>query len=181
MTCVVGIIENNKIYMGADSLASDSSFHAEPRKDEKIFHIDNFLIAYSNSYRVGQLIRYKMKIPKKDSSKDTFQFMVVDFVESLRYTLQEGGCQIINSNQQTCMDGELLIGFEKRLFIIDQDYQVGESELNFNSCGSGSSYALGSLFSTSTSKSPRYRINMALKAAQKFTCNVREPFILMEM
>jgi hypothetical protein len=47
--------------------------------------------------------------------------------------------------------------------------------------GAGQELALGSLFSTSTVKTPRQRVRMALEAAAKFNMAVRPPFTIIEV
>lgn len=62
MTCIIGYIDrkNNKTYIGADSCAS-AGCDKIIRKDKKVFKSEynpNFLIGFTSSYRMGQLLMY---------------------------------------------------------------------------------------------------------------------------
>lgn len=176
MTCIIGIVNDEKIYMGADSLGS-AGCHCVTRKDVKVFKKNDFIFGYTSSYRMGQLIRFNFTPPKIHEEQDVFEYMVVEFIPELRTCLKNGGFTKINNNEET--GGAFLVGFKKRLFMIDNDFQVGEAMANYDSVGCGYEIALGSLFST-TGK-PKNRILTALCAAEEFSNGVRKPFIVEEL
>ena len=64
---------------------------------------------------------------------------------------------------------------------MDTDYHVSEVDVDYLAEGSGQQIALGSLYSTSTIKTPRKRVRMALEAAQKFIMSVKGPFTIIEV
>ncbi len=64
---------------------------------------------------------------------------------------------------------------------MDVDYHVAEIDVEYLAEGSGQQIALGSLFSTSTIKTPRKRVRMALEASAKFIMSVRGPFTIIEV
>jgi 20S proteasome alpha/beta subunit len=55
MTCIVGIVHEGKVYLGADSAGSTNDFIAT-RKEPKAFKINNFGFAYTSSFRMGDLL-----------------------------------------------------------------------------------------------------------------------------
>lgn len=174
MTCIVGLIENGKIYLGGDS-AAISNDEIIIRKDIKIITKDNFIIGFSGSYRMGQLLRYEFSTPAIDGM-DLMQYMVTKFVESLRNCFEK--------NKFTDNEWIFLIGSAGRLFTIYRDYQVAESVDNYSSCGSGWMLARGSLYTTgqiANNMSPESRIEMALQAAEKYNTGVRGPFHIMSL
>ena len=58
MTCIVGILEENgDIYMGGDS-AGASGNTLKIRADEKVFINENYIMGFTSSFRMGQLLRY---------------------------------------------------------------------------------------------------------------------------
>ena len=63
MTCIVAIKHDNEIWMGGDSAAFRDDERTN-RADEKVFKNGDFLLGYSGSFRVGQLIRYAFNPPK---------------------------------------------------------------------------------------------------------------------
>lgn len=74
--------------------------------------------------------------------------------------------------------GQFLVGYEDRLFIIDNDFQVGETYDEFNSVGCGSDFALGCIYLLRDKKIPiENKIRQALEAAEHFSPFVKQPFI----
>jgi hypothetical protein len=55
MTCIVGIVENGKVYMGGDA-AGVNGYSVRVRKDPKLFKVGEFLFGYTSSFRMGQLL-----------------------------------------------------------------------------------------------------------------------------
>lgn len=174
MTCIVGIVENDVVYMGADSAGSDGNIKFQ-RKDSKLFKNGDFLIGFTSSYRMGQLLRFKFKPPEfRPDEKDIYEYMVSDFVDAVRKCLKNGG--FAEKDNGVERGGTFLVGFKGRLFRIEGDYQVGENFYNYNACGCGEDCAFGSLYSTENME-PQKRLEIALNAAQEFSTGVASPFI----
>lgn len=165
MTCIVGIVNNNKVYIGGDTLGSNGHSKIE-RYDVKVFKKDNFIFGCCGSYRMGNLIRYKMKMPKIEKDIDVMEYMVVDFIDELRKTMREGG--FLKTENGVDEGGFFLVGYKDRLFKVECDFQVAEVLCGYDSTGSGEDFALGSLYSTQK-LTPRKRIQIALEAAS-FHC-----------
>ena len=68
-----------------------------------------------------------------------------------------------------------------RIFTMDSDFHIGESDVPYTAEGSGQELALGSLFSTTTVKTSRKRVRIALDAAAKFNMAVQGPFTIIEV
>lgn len=177
MTCIIGAIDNGKIYMGADS-AGVGGYALWRRKDRKIFINGEFLIGFTSSFRMGQLLQYDFTPPQKKENQDIFEFMVTDFVESVRECLKKGGYSKIRENEES--GGTFLVGYRGRLFTIESDFQVAEIFHDFAAVGCGDQIALGSMYSTFGKKTSE-RIMTALEAAQEFSAGVRSPFNLLSI
>jgi len=181
MTCIIGIKHKNKVYLAADSAAS-TSYTISTRKTPKVFKIEEYVIGYTTSFRMGQLIQYSFNPPKvknKDYSSDQsmMRFMVRSFIPALRQLLKDNGFLKIDNNRET--GGVFLVGVKGFLFQIESDFQVAHSALDYDAVGSGGETALGSLFSTTQLK-PKKRILKALQAAEEFIPSVRGPFTIIK-
>lgn len=175
MTCVAGLIDNGKIYLGADSAGVDAWYNLNIRADSKVFINKDFAMGYTSSFRMGQLLRYKFNPPDMKESQDMFAYMVTDFIEEVRSCFKAGGYARIESNED--IGGVFLVGYKGRLFEISEDFQVVETLRPYNAIGCGGSYAMGSLFMTEgMGMDPMQRLRKALEAAQTFSAGVREPF-----
>lgn len=172
MTCIVGIAEGGKVYIGGDS-AGTAGMDLHKRKDKKVFRNGDFIMGFTSSFRMGQLLEHALTVPKRHADEDVFSFMVNQFVNAVRDCLKSGGYATSNNSAES--GGTFLVGYEGRLFCIHSDYQVAESLHGFDACGCGDSFALGSLYSTS-GETPIYRLKMALEAAEEFSAGVRSPF-----
>jgi ATP-dependent protease HslVU (ClpYQ) peptidase subunit len=79
-------------------------------------------------------------------------------------------------NQDEELGGTFLVGYKDRLFLIEADYQVGEYEEGYQSCGCGQDYALGALDAMEPSLPAEARIKRALEIASHRSAGVRPPF-----
>ena len=143
MTCIIGYIDKkNNLWMGADSCGSDSSSKVI-RKDTKLFNKGDFLIGYTSSFRIGQLLRFKWVQPEQSKSKGEYEFMCSDVIDSIRKCLKDNGYITVKNNVEEI--GEFLVGYKNRLYKISTDLQVGESINNFGSCGYEDALALDAI------------------------------------
>lgn len=180
MTCIVGMISNNSVTLGADS-AGVSGLDVVIRKDPKIFKVGEFVIGCTSSFRMIQLLRFSLKLPDI-GSKDVYEYMCTDFINSVRKTFKKGG-YLQKDSAGDERGGIFLVGIRGRLFKISGDFQVGESVDTFEAIGSGEDYAKGSLYDTCPSRNPSKfltedRIIRALETAEKFNAGVVAPFVL---
>lgn len=174
MTCIVGLVDSGRVFIGGDSLAGNG-LDALPRTDVKVFENAGYLFGFTTSYRMGQLLRYSLQPPKRHPDRDVFSFMVTDFIDAVRNCLKAGGWAKRESENE--VGGEFLVGYEGRLFSVHGDYQVAESSSGFNAVGCGELIARGSLFSTQ-GMDPTARVTRALEAAATFSMGVRAPFTI---
>jgi len=177
MTCIVGLVQDGKVYMGGDS-AGVSGLDIIVRSDRKIFKNGPFLMGFTSSFRMGQLLAYKLKVPERKEYQDIMEYMVTEFVDAVRTTFKDGGYTFIKDSRET--GGAFLVGYEGRLFQIESDFQVCESSYQYDACGCGTPYALGSL-RNSYSLEPRERLQQALETAAHFSAGVCAPFFFEEI
>ncbi len=148
------------------------------RTDPKIYAVDKMLIGFTTSFRMGQLLGYKLKVPDHDPRLDVAKYMATEFVDACRTCLKEGGWA--SKEKESEQAGVFLVAYRGRIFRVDSDYQVGESIHDFDAVGCGEDLALGSLLATAA-QPPAVRVNMALEAAETFSAGVRAPFIIKEL
>lgn len=188
MTCIVALTSGNKVYLGGDSAASDEkSGLILQTVDPKVFKVGQYGIGFVESFRMGQILQYNWTPPiykPTKGFKNLDKFMRTKFVESIKEAYQEHGYGRFGQNTEEGDEGGIIIIAVQntgRIFIMDVDYHVSEVDVEYLAEGSGQQIALGSLYSTSTIKTPRKRVRMALEAAQKFIMSVRGPFTIIEV
>jgi len=132
MTCVVGLVKSGKIYMGSDSAAVDVvGGHIFAQKSPKVFMVGQYGIAFTDSFRMGQILQYNWIPPKFTGNSRTLdKFMRTKFVESVKEAFKAGGYgNIGNQSEAEDSGGIFLIGVKGtgRLFYMDDDFQIGEN------------------------------------------------------
>jgi ATP-dependent protease HslVU (ClpYQ) peptidase subunit len=177
VTCVVGLVDSGQIHMGADS-AGVAGWFSVARADEKVFINGQFLMGFTDSFRMGQLLRYSLVPPERHADVPVFRYMVTAFVDAVRTCLKAGGFAEKDKERESA--GTFLVGFEGRLFEMSNDYQVGENTHGYAAVGCGRELAMGSLHSTQ-GRGPRERVLMALAAAAEFNGGVRPPFVVLDL
>lgn len=177
MTCIVGITDGEKVTIGGDSLGSSGS-HCVKRLDPKIFRKGEFLVGFTDSFRMGQILMCDWEPPEqKVSEDDIFRYMVSSVIPSIRDVLKASGFAARKDEVES--GGNFLIGYRGRLFEIERDYQVGENACRYHATGSGYAYAMGSLHTTSNLETSHSdRVFRALQAAEKFDATVGTPFLI---
>lgn len=140
MTVIVGIVDGDHVLIGGDSVGVMGN-SIEVRKDKKVFVRKGIAFGYTSSFRMGQLLKYELKIP--DQTADPMKYLVTRFIPAVRETFKEHGFAWIENNRES--GGMFLVGLKNRLFAIESDFQVGEYVEGYTALGSGYQYALGAI------------------------------------
>lgn len=177
MTAIAGLVHGKRVYIGGDS-AGVAGWSLTVRADSKVFVNGPYAMGFTSSFRMGQLLRYSFKAPapKGELSK----FMATKFVDAVRETLKSGGW--LKKDADRDEGGTFLVGVSGRLFMIADDFQVGEAVDGFAAVGCGHELALGALHATADLElPPKKRLRLALQAAERYSAGVRGPFTTLEV
>jgi len=174
VTCIVGVVSGERVWLGGDS-AGVGGYSLAVRKDEKVFSRGPYVMGFTTSYRMGQLLRYSGEIPTPPADADLMAFMVTDFIGAVRKVLADGGYRRRENEVET--GGTFLVGVSGRLFRVDSDFQVGEALDGMDACGSGAEVALGAL-TVLAGLLPGARLERALSASEQWNAGVRRPFVI---
>ena len=184
MTCIVAIAQNGTVYMGSDHAASDEkSGWILSRKEPKVFKVGQYGIAFTDSFRMGQILQYNWTPPKYTPTKTNSgldKFMRTKFIDSVKVAFKDHGFGDIGGNDEDT-GGIFIVGLEGRIFVVDEDFHVGENVVNYMAEGSGGMFALGALHATKNQKNPKMRLKLALEAASEFSMSVAPPFTYIQV
>ena len=185
MTCIVAIAQNGTVYMGSDHAASDDKTGwILSRKEPKVFKVGQYGIAFTDSFRMGQILQYAWTPPKYTPTKTNSgldKFMRTKFIDSVKQAFKDNGYGSIGSSSDEDTGGIFIVGLEGRIFTIDEDLHVGENIVNYMAEGSGGQIALGALYATKNQKNPKLRLKAALEAASEFNMAVAPPFTYIQV
>ena len=180
-TCIVGLKHDGKVYIGGDSLGSTSN-SGTINKTKKVFHLQNkpeIIVGYTSSYRMGQLLQYSSSLFNDDdfliNDRIDERYLVNTFIPNIQKLFKDGGYQRSHSDEVS--GGTFLLGYKDKLYKVQEDYSILESNNDYTACGCGEDFALGSLFTTEKSLlTPEQRIEFALQSASNFSIGVAPPF-----
>lgn len=182
MTCIIGFVENGITYLGGDSLGSDG-FSKTIVKQPKVFHSKDtkeIIMGYTTSFRMGQLLQNSKGLFDELSimqNKVDYEYLITKFIPNIQKLFSDGGFE--KNKDGTKSSGEFLLGYKDKLFKVQSDYSILESANNYDACGCGEYYALGSLKTTENlDLSPVEKIHKALQAASAFSAGVAPPFYI---
>jgi ATP-dependent protease HslVU (ClpYQ) peptidase subunit len=170
MTCVVGVAHEGIVYIGGERAASDGGSIVSMCRP-KVIHRGEWLIGYSNSVGVGQLMEF-IKLPT--ITKDPYIHIRMDMVEALKKSHD------IYGKEHDENYSDFLIGAQGRLFEFStQDWSV--IEIQESAVGSGSDFALGSLHTSKHYKDQHKRLRMALEAAIEYSTGCKGPIDILSL
>ena len=184
MSVVVGIKQDNKVYIGADSQVTRggtrvSLSNPNNYKIWKVKGVDNCLMASVGNLRDACAIRimYNM-IREIDLIKNSinFEYVVSTIVPKISQQLKEFG-YIKDKDLFDGFDSKFLFAFKDQLFLIGNDGSVIEID-DCVAIGSGECESIGSLLTTSKSECPEDRIIKAIKASAAHDIYVDYPIVI---
>lgn len=171
MTLIVGLVHGDTVWMGGDS-AGVGGNNLTLRADTKVFRNGPYLIGYTWSFRMGQILRFA-DLPEPKG--DLYRFLCTTFIDAVRAAFKAGGFATKEHEVET--GGQFLVAVSGRLFYVGQDFQVGESLAGFDAVGCGASYGLGALSAT-PQMAPEPRVREALRIGESLSGGVRGPFVV---
>ena len=166
MTCIIGLEHKGKAYVGADSMASDG-WSSDAIADPKIFQRGGYLIAYTTSYRMGQILEHIVDLPEPPQDCD-MAFMVKEFTETIRKSLKDYGFSKIENSKEE--GGNFIVAVKGRVFHIQSGFNVIRNKSGIAVDGAGGSYALGAMLALAHLP-PEKRIYRALEISGQSECN----------
>jgi hypothetical protein len=187
MTVIAGIVgPNGEIYMAGDSAGTDGSGRQSVNTVSKVFIprlSPAFVVGICGDYRLGQVLKYALVIGAPGPREDLEGFMSTEFVDAARLTFDEAGILTKSKSSVDQFGGTFLVGYQGRLFRIEDNFQIITDDRGYMACGGGEDLALGALFASQNVEPSQpaevwawNRLTVALEAAASFNATVRPPF-----
>jgi len=177
MTCVVGLVHQKTVFIGVDS-AAVQGWTRRTSKVPKVFRRGPFLIGYTTSFRMGQLLEHHLEVPPQDAGQDDMGYMVTQFIEKVRALLKEKGFTKVEQNTEK--GGQFLVGYKGQLYTVESDFQVGHHAEGYDAIGGGADFALGAMRALADVP-PQKRLKKALEVAAFFNMGVSPPFKILAL
>lgn len=143
MTCIVGMVDGGDVFIGADSCGSDG-WTSDNVEESKVFKNNDFIIGYTGSFRLGQILEHGFKIPEKDIDQSYESYLVKNFLPAMIKTFKKHSF-LRKEEEVAYFVGPFLLGYCGRLFEIQGDLSYLESSKGYASIGSGRMIAKGAI------------------------------------
>lgn len=179
MTCIVGLVKGDTVWIGGDSAGTSSTMHQRVRADKKVFIRGEFIFGFCGSFRMGQLLQYTLKLPKHPKGVSDFKYLVNEFIDAVRECLTVENKKITNKDDR--LYPYFLFGYRGLLYGVQGDYQVSKPEEGFDAVGSGADVAIGAMHASVKVRDPKKRITQALQASARNNAAVRPPFHILSL
>jgi hypothetical protein len=171
-------MDDKNIYIGGDRLATNGSGMSYHQSKKKVWQkkdanlgID-MIFGTAGSVRGAQLLAYGSAIPPHIQGQTLEEYLIINFTRAMKQALLEGGELHARHGIEQGFN-HFLLGTEGRLFSFYEDFCFIEVIEKYTAVGSGSRFALGSLYSTEkTDLTSIERINLALECAEYYDAYV---------
>lgn len=180
MTCIVGIQNKGRVYLGGDSAATSPDGSQTIIADKKVFVNGGVAIGICGSPKVIDPLRM-IRFAKIKFRQDERNYLVEEVLPKIKDALKKSGCVIEHPEHGEIFQGALLIGVRGSLYRIESNFQIITDSHGFDAIGSGADIALGSLHSTKGIRDSKTRIKSALEASSIANSGVRPPFAIVSV
>jgi ATP-dependent protease HslVU (ClpYQ) peptidase subunit len=170
MTCIVAIGKNGVSWLGGDSAATSGDMSKRIIGESKVFVKKNIAFGVAGSPKILNALMNTENFSMLPKFKDVESLVHNGIVPLVKKSLDEFECIA-----EGMFEGAILFGAKGKVFRLESNFQVISCIHNFDSIGSGSDIAMGSLYATK-SMSPRKRITLALEASADNNAGVCAPF-----
>lgn len=142
MTCIIAKVHEGKVHMIGDREGSNGFIKHQYDLTPKVFKNGEFIIGYTTSFRMGQILQYSWTPPTKslDDSDDKYIYKVV--VDSIKKCFDDNSYG--HKPKDEFIGGNFLLGWKGRLFEVQENLSVMEFA-GFASVGCGCYHALASM------------------------------------
>lgn len=176
MTCVAGVVgKDGRVWLMSDSAASNNG-GLWLMRDSKVWTHGELALGMAGSFRGRDILQSKMSLPEVPPGINAEHWLRTVFVDEVRKLFKDNGFETSTSHGQQTTQTYLLVGLRARLFIMRDDFGLGEEILDWTAIGSGAAEAAGSLFTSSRFiEDPLERLTEALKAATLYNPGTVQP------
>lgn len=187
LTCIISLIENGNVWVGADSRVVLENEQGLPICCEKICvqHVSgsDMVIASAGSASLHTILKYRVRYPASRRGETDETYVCKRVLPQIQKALIDAGH--IDSDEGDVShlprNGEVLIARRGQCFIIETDFAVLSIKSGAFALSSGAPIALGSLHTSRTWDNPLARIIEALEAAANYSTMVAPPFHLVKL
>jgi len=184
MTAVVGILENNKLWLAGDSYTGDSSVDSKTICfSPKVYIVGSMIVGLCGSPRheiiLEELLKKEVKKKSFVVSHDWIKFKLPHL---FRTKCKKLGAIILDEEKEETMgESSFLIGYDNVFYYVDCNFSIWPTQSTIVGIGFASSYALGALTAlneTMVDATPQEKLFKALDIAANLSHYVSKPYVI---
>jgi ATP-dependent protease HslVU (ClpYQ) peptidase subunit len=187
MTAVIGILENNKLWLAGDSYTGDSSSDIKSTcSSPKVYSVGPMIVGLCGSPRheiiFEELLRKEVK---KKTTVISHEWIKFKLPQLFRSKCKKNGAIILDEDKEETMgDSAFLIGFDNIFYYVDCNFSIWPTQNTIVGIGVASSYALGALTAlndTMSGASPEEKLLKALDISANLSHYVSKPYVIVSL
>lgn len=163
MTCIVGVVKGNSVYLGGDRAATDGELNRTILKEPKLAVLGDVGFGICGSPKILNALKSGFE-PPKQSGGDDREYLMGQLVPAVTQLFKKMDCTVDHPEYGPVFQGQMLVAYRGMLFTMQGNFQMIEADCGYASVGSGSKLALGSLASTKKMDAKK-RVLTALEAS----------------
>jgi len=176
MTCIAAVVKDGHVWMAGDLLGSNG-FTKKVYPDTKVFVNGDFILGFTSSFRMGQILQYNWQQPPRLEGMADREYIQTDVIESFRSCLNDFGFgEMLNGEHQ---GGNFLIGYKGCLYEMQNNFSILKNE-NLCAIGSGQYHAEAVLkvLTEQEDYNPAQVLERAIQVASQFVTSVSEEYTI---
>lgn len=188
MTCIVALRTTNKtVILGGDSFCGDDEV-VNLCRAPKVYKVGPIGVGLCGQVRSEQILEKTLKkvVPEQEEKGElTEEWLVYKLPNIIRKAMKKHGALCEDQGAHQLNDSEYIFAFNGKIYFLDEDFGLWDTQYKYGAIGSGKPFALGALAYASETpqmeENPHRVVQMALEAAAKWSPWVRAPFTMVEV
>lgn len=175
MTCIIGMVVNDVVYLAGDSAAVDDNHQLDIVTTTKVLFNGPLMIGWCGSYRMANLVHHSLRVPRQRFGESVDKFITKRVASAIRTTMIDGG--IVNDENGGELPGGMILGYKGHIYRLGEEFSVVESTRGFDSVGAGCHFALGAISMVwPITKNVEARMTEIMRVVSKLCFSVAPPF-----
>ena len=179
MTCIIAFKDTmNNVFLIGDKCGSNGNTKdicVEP----KVFHKNGFMIGYTTSFYMGQLLKHVWEVPEKNDSEgvdyylhNTIRKSLINMFKINNFGEHENGYNI----------GDFILIYDSRIFTVYADMQIFEHKyLSSVGCGDvAARAAIEAYLNSGVSIQPEDMLTSTMEIVSNICCGVSKDYDIID-
>ncbi len=184
MTAIVAITNGKNVWMADDSFCGSENV-LDLCKSAKVYKIGKLGIGLCGRIRQELILEKTLtKLILKDKIEITHDWLKFELPDILVKEMRMASATSEKNGQLTLGDSSYMLAFDGKIYYLDDDFGIWDSQRDIAAIGAGRYYALGSLQTLQEIKnnlSPEKKLIKSLEVSTKWSVWVAPPYTVIKV